>query len=289
MSEIAFLGTGTMGLPMAANLAGRGLSVRAWNRSRERAEPLREHGVELAGEPADAARGAEIAITMLSAAPAVLDVAAEAVGELARGATWIQMSTIGTEGTSQCAELAERHGVTFVDAPVLGTKQPAEQRQLVVLASGPPEARERCRPVFEGVGQRTLWLGEAGAGTRLKLVVNAWLVGVVGVLAETIAMAEGLDLDPQSFFEAIDGGALDLPYAKLKGAAMVNRSFDSSFRLSLARKDAELALTAARDADLEAAVLQSVLRKLREAEGLGHGDEDMSAVYLAMAPTEDAA
>src|SRR5205807_1209873 len=116
--------------------------------------------------------------------------------------------TIGVAATERCASLAADAGVSFVDAPVLGTKAPAEAGELVVLASGPDEARESCDPIFDTVGKKTLWLGEAGAGTRLKLVTNAWLVAVVEGIAETFAFAEGLGVDPSSFLEAVAGGPL---------------------------------------------------------------------------------
>jgi 3-hydroxyisobutyrate dehydrogenase len=285
MASVAFLGTGTMGLPMARHLMNSGLELRAWNRSPERARPLAEEGAELFDDPRAAARGAEVMVTMLSDADAVLETASPALGELADGAVWIQTSTIGIAGTERCRELAQRAGVQLVDAPVLGTRQPAEEAKLVILASGARSVRDRCQPLFDAIGSRTIWLGGAGAGTRCKIVVNAWIVGLVAVLAETISIAQALDVDPQSFFEAVQGGALDLPYARLKGKMMIERSFDdASFRLALARKDADLVLAACADAGLEVPVMEAVAARLRRAEDAGHGDEDMAAAYLAPSP-----
>jgi 3-hydroxyisobutyrate dehydrogenase len=285
MTTIAFLGTGTMGEPMARNLIDAGFTVRAWNRSPDRARPLGESGAEVLEDPAEAAAGAQLIITVLSDADAVLETAEAALQDVDGDALWLQMSTIGIDGIQRCAELAEREGVTLVDAPVLGTREPAEQGKLVILASGPAEARERAQPVFEAVGQRTLWLGEAGRGTRAKVATNSWVVGVVGVLAETIALFEALDVDPENFFEALDGGALDLPYARLKGAAMIKHSFDDpAFKLALARKDAELILEAASAQGLELPILEAVTQRLRRAEADGHGEEDMAATYWVSAP-----
>ena len=286
MTTVGFLGTGTMGLPMARNLLKAGFAVRAWNRSPQRARPLAGEGAEVLEHPGGAAEGAEMLVTMLSDADAVLDVAPAALDGLTEGSIWIQMSTIGVEGTERCRELARRSGTTLVDAPVLGTRQPAEQAKLVILASGPQEARVRCRPLFDAVGARTTWVGEAGAGNRCKVVVNSWIVGVVSVLAETIAVAQALDVDPQNFFAAIEGGALDLPYARLKGRAMIERTFDdAAFRLALARKDAELVLAACADAGIELPVLEAVAERLRRAERDGHGDEDMAATYWVSVPS----
>jgi 3-hydroxyisobutyrate dehydrogenase len=285
MSTIAFLGTGTMGLPMAHNLVSAGFQIRAWNRSRDRAEPLRDAGAEVFDEPGEAARGAATIVTMLSDAVAVLDTAPAALEAAGEDVTWLQMSTIGVEGTERCVEIAENAGATLIDAPVLGTREPAQKGELIVLASGPDAAHAACQPVFDAVGKRTLWLGEAGGGTRLKVVVNSWIVGVVNVLAETIALAQAVGVDPQRFFDAVQGGPLDLPYARLKGAAMIERAFDDpAFRLALARKDADLVLDAASEHGLDLPVMEAVVRRLRAAERDGHGDEDMAATYWATVP-----
>jgi 3-hydroxyisobutyrate dehydrogenase len=284
MPVIAFLGTGTMGLPMARNLVNAGFDVRAWNRTVDRAEPLRELGAQIVQTQDQAAQGAELLITMLSDAEAVLEVAQPALQSLGPDGLWLQMSTIGLEGTDQCADLAADAGAAFVDAPVLGTREPAEQAKLVILASGPSASRERCQPIFDALGDRTMWLGEAGQGTRCKVVVNSWIVGTVGVLAETITLAETLDIDPREFFEAVKGGPLDLPYARMKGAEMIERSFeDPAFKLSLSRKDSELILDAAKQAGLEVPIMEAATERLRKAESEGHGDEDMAATYWATA------
>jgi 3-hydroxyisobutyrate dehydrogenase len=217
---------------------------------------------------------------MLADADAVLETAAVAFAAVDRDTTWIQMSTIGVEGTERCRELAAQRDVTLIDAPVLGTRAPAEQGKLIVLASGPEDRRAGCEPIFAAVGARTEWLGEAGAATRLKVVINGWLVGVVGVLAETITVARALGVDPERFFAAVEGGPLDLPYARTKGAAMVAESFDdASFRLALSRKDGDLLLAAVAGAGLEIPILQAVVQRLRDVEAAGHGDEDLAATY----------
>jgi 3-hydroxyisobutyrate dehydrogenase len=279
-----------MGFAMARNLARTGLEVLAWNRTTEKAEPLAAEGATVVGEPSAAVSGADLLVTMLSDADAVLDAAAPALRALPGPAIWIQTSTIGIEGTDRCLAVARDADVTFVDAPVLGTREPAEKAQLVVLASGPAKARTRCEPVFDAIGKRTLWLGEAGAGTKAKIVVNSWIVGVVGVLAETIALAQALQLDPGLFFEAVEGGTLDLPYARIKGQAMIERQFgDPAFRLSLSRKDAELVLAASGGAGLELPVMRAVTERLVRVERGGHGDEDMAATYWASPPSSNGA
>jgi 3-hydroxyisobutyrate dehydrogenase len=196
---------------------------------------------------------------------------------------WLQMSTIGESGTQRCISIANKNGIGFVDAPVLGTRQPAEQGKLVILESGPEEARPRVQPVFDAVGQRTIRVGEAGAGTRLKLVTNSWVVSVVETGAETIALAEGLGVDPDLFFKAIEGSTLDLPYLRLKAGMMAKRDFTPSFRLKLAAKDASLVGESAVQHGLDLPVLEAIAERLSEG-AMEHGDEDLSATYLTSTP-----
>jgi 3-hydroxyisobutyrate dehydrogenase len=285
MSELAFLGTGVMGLPMVRNLNDAGFAVHAYNRTVSRAQSLQTDGVAVFDDPARAADGCPVMVTMLSEGDAVLEVATAALKATDGPETWIQMSTIGTPATERCQALADQCDATFVDAPVVGTRGPAEQGKLTILASGPEQSRPVAEPVFDAVGARTLWLGEAGAGTRAKVMVNTWVIGVVAALAETLALGEALDLDPEVLFEILDGGPLDLPYARIKGAMMTAGSFDDvSFALSLARKDAELAQDVAADAGIKLPALEGALARMLEAEQRGYGDQDMAATYRVSEP-----
>src|SRR3954453_2220443 len=246
---VAVLGAGgTMGLGMARNIAKSGLTVRAWNRTRERAEPLAGDGITVVDSPADAVDGADVILTILADGDAVLQTGEQALPHAADGALWLQMSTIGHDATDRCIAAAQEAGVGFVDAPVIGTKKPAEEGKLVVLASGPAEARDRVEPIFDAIGQRTMWVGEAGQSSRLKVAVNVWIVALVEGAAESLAIAEGMGLDPKLVLEAVEGGPLDLPYLQMKGGMMLERSFDASFKLALAAKDARLALKEATQA-----------------------------------------
>ncbi len=177
MTTVAMLGTGTMGAAMARNLIGKGFVVQAWNRTPARAEQIT--GATVASTPADAVRGAEVIVTILTDGPTVAGVITEAAPGLAAGQVWAQMSTVGVKATSELVELAAAHGLAYVDAPVLGTRQPAEAGALTVLAAGAPEVRPLVDPVFDAVGSRTVWLADDPAGaaaTRLKLVANTWVL-----------------------------------------------------------------------------------------------------------------
>ncbi|GHG43750.1 MULTISPECIES: NAD(P)-dependent oxidoreductase [Amycolatopsis] len=275
---VAFLGTGIMGAPMAANIAEAGLDVRVWNRTRAKAEPLSDVAT-VADSPSAAADGADILVTMLADGSAVAE-AFEAASP-ASGTLWLQMSTVGLDWTDRLAAMAEEAGVVFVDAPVLGTRQPAEQAQLLVLGSGPEESRPAATPVFDAVGMRTIWLGPAGRGSRLKLVMNAWVLALTNATAESLGLARALGLDPALFLETIKGGGLDVGYAHVKGGAMLAGEYPASFPAGLAAKDARLVVEAAGE-EVDVAGAKAVLAHLEAAVEAGHGDEDMAALYRAV-------
>ena len=268
---VGWLGTGVMGAPMAGNVAREGVTVRAWNRTADRARPLERSG-------------ADVAVTMLSDADATLAVAEAILPALSPDAVWLQAGTIGIAGIDRCADLAQRHGVALVDAPVLGTLKPAEDGNLVVLASGPGEAVERCSPIFRAVGQRTVRLGAAGEGTRLKLAVNVWVLALTQGTAEAIALAKGLGLGLDQLVEALDGGPTDAPYFRMKGKLMDDGEYPVSFSLKLAAKDASLMEAAAEDAGIDLPMIRAIARRLAEGVDAGHGEEDMAATYRLSDP-----
>lgn len=257
---MAVLGTGTMGAGMVASLRRADIDVRMWNRDASKAQALTSTGAEAFDDPAEAVRDADVVLTMVLDAAAVTDVIRRAAP--AAGTVWLQTSTVGIEGADRTVELARELDLVLVDCPVLGTKEPAEQGKLVMLASGPEEVRDRLGPVLDALGSKTLWLGEAGAGSRLKMAANAWLFMVTAGVAQSIALAQGLGLDPRQFLAAIEGGPLDTPYAHLKGEMMMAGDFPVSFGLTGAAKDARLirsALQAAGVSDrLGAAVLETM-------------------------------
>jgi 3-hydroxyisobutyrate dehydrogenase len=279
---VAVLGTGTMGAGMVRSLRRAGLPVRMWNRAADKARALTDTGAEACDSPADAVRGADVVLTMLFDTDAVLDVIRQAAPP--DGTTWLQCSTVGVDGAERTAAVAADLGLELVDCPVLGTKEPAEKGALVLLASGPESARAPLGPVLEALGSKTLWLGEAGAGSRLKMACNAWLFMITAGAAQSIALARGLGVDPQQFLAAIEGGPLDTPYAHVKGALMIDGEFPVSFALGGAAKDARLireALTTAGLSDrLDAAVLETMDAA---ADALGDPAEvDVSAVIAGL-------
>ncbi|MFI9355671.1 NAD(P)-dependent oxidoreductase [Streptomyces lydicus] len=282
--SVAVLGTGIMGAAMARNLARAGLDVRVWNRTRARAEPLAADGARVTDTPAQAVDGAAVVLTMLLDGDAVLAAMRQAAPSLAAGALWIQSSTVGTEGFAPLVRLAGEHRLSFVDAPVLGTKEPAEKGELTVLAAGPQDVRERAGQVFDIIGSRTQWVGEdaeSGAASRLKLVVNTWVLTVISGTGEVLGLAEGLGVDPRDFLSAVAGGALDLPYLRLKSETILSGNYPPSFTVSAARKDTRLITEAAREAGVRVDLATAAAERFRRAEEQGHGEEDASAAYFA--------
>ena len=284
--RVAVLGTGIMGSAMARNLVSSGLPTTVWDRSPAATVPLSEAGARVAASPAQAARDAHVVITMLPTADVVSSVVfAGGVAEaLAEGAVWAQMGTIGLSAT---ADIGSRLGrlrpdVLFVDAPVSGSKGPAEAGQLLILASGPPAAAAAVRPVFSVIGRKTVWLGEAGQGSRMKLIINAYMSILIEGVAEALELA-GLGIDDAELAEAIEGGPLDAPLADAKLHKMERGDFAPEFPLEWALKDVDLAIGAAGDGGLP--LLGALSRQWRAAVDAGHGRDDVSAARLALGGT----
>ena len=280
--KVAVLGTGIMGAPMTRRIAEAGHDVTAWTRTREKADGL---GATVADSPAEAVADAEVVVTMLADGPAVEEVMRDTVAAMREDAVWAQMSTVGMRAAEELAELAQAQNRVLVDAPVLGSRIPAEQGQLVVLAAGPEEVRERCEEVFRAISRATQWVGEgAPEGQALKLVVNSWILNSVENIAEIVALAEGLGVDPRRWLDAISGGAMDMQYAHMKGELILSGNLEPAFRLTLALKDAGLIVEAAEGAGLELPLPRLTRDQMARAFELGHGDEDMAATYFAAAP-----
>ena len=279
---VAFLGTGRMGGPMAANLARGGFSVRVWNRTISRAEALAADGAVVAASPADAVRGATVVITMLADGPATARAATGPDGFLsaAPGVIWVQMATVGIEWTDRLAGIAAARGAVFADAPVSGSEGPARAGQLTILASGPDEIRDILDPVFGVLGRATAWLGPAGNGTRTKLVLNNWLADLTETTAETLTFARRLGLDPAEIVDLLQSNPLGAPYATQKARSMLAGDFSPAFALKHALKDAELAAQAARASGATLTLTSALLPRWRDTAAGGHAEDDVAAVYL---------
>jgi 3-hydroxyisobutyrate dehydrogenase len=288
--RVAVLGMGIMGSGMARSLIRAGLPTTVWNRTQSATAPLVEAGATFAASAADAVRDAQVVITMLPTADAVAALVFDSglTEAFAPDAVWAQMGTIGAEQSIGLARrLAEvRPDVMFVDAPVSGTKGPAEAGELLILASGPSKARQQVTPAFDALGRRTLWLGGAGQGSRMKLVINSYMSVLIEGVAESLALARRLDIDPVQFAAAIEGGPLDAPIAAAKLDKMRRGDYATEFPLEWALKDVDLAITAASGTTLP--VLKALARQWRAAVRSGHGREDVSAAAVALGSADAA-
>jgi 3-hydroxyisobutyrate dehydrogenase len=279
---VTVLGTGTMGAGMVRSLRRAGLPVRMWNRDPEKARVLTGTGAEAFDTPAEAVAGADVVVTVLLDADAVLEVIREAAP--AQGTVWLQCATVGIEGSDRIVAAARELGLVLVDCPVLGTKKPAEDGALVMLASGPEDSRDTIAPVLDALGSKTLWLGEAGAGSRLKLACNAWVFMVTAGVAQSVALTRALGLDPRDFLAAIDGGPLDSPYVHIKSANMLDEDYPVSFGLTGAAKDARLIAAALQASGVSDRLTAAVLETMEAAIGRlpDPGAVDMAAVIAGL-------
>jgi 3-hydroxyisobutyrate dehydrogenase len=282
--KLAVLGLGTMGRGIASSALRNGISTVVWNRELDAARQMADQGAEVAPSAVDAVKGVDVVITMVTDTEAVTSIAVDlgVLDALPPGAVWAQMSTIGVEGTATVSSLVDkqRPDVLFLDAPVSGSKVPAEQGKLVIFASGSEQARPMVEPVFDAIGQRTVWLGPIGAGSRMKLVNNTLLAFSAEGVANSLALARRLGLDVRSVLDAFEGGPLISPWANGKISRIEGNDYSPEFPLALALKDVHLALE---EADPERfAVLARLAREWEQLVDQGLGNEDVTVVTRAL-------
>ncbi|WP_342753542.1 NAD(P)-dependent oxidoreductase [Pantoea sp. MBD-2R] len=277
--SVAVLGLGAMGHAFAANLLKNGFITWGWNRTKARGEDLQSAGLQLVDTPDAAVRQADVVISMLADAATTESVLQQATAALKKQAIVVQMGTIGVESTEKLiAQFSEqRPDVVLLDAPVSGTRTPAQNAQIVVLASGDRERAAHVEPVFAAISKGTKWLGKAGAASRMKLVVNAWLISMVQGLAESTQMAEEFGFTPDEFWNVLDGGPLAVPYVKGKLEMIKEGSYDPQMHLTWALKDVNLALAAAKNSELPG--LNLISEVWQDAVDAGYGEKDLSVIY----------
>jgi 3-hydroxyisobutyrate dehydrogenase len=276
--RVGLLGVGLMGSAMGHRLLDQGIEVSAWDRNPEQAGALEKRGAKRAERPAEVALGAGVVITMLPTASIVLDVVEPLLDGWPQETVWVQMSSVGAAEADQLTEVAEAHAVTLVDAPVSGSTHPAEEGQLTILASGPDSARASVDPVFEALGSRVLWVGEAGMGSRLKMAANHWMIAMTAALAESMHLCEAMGLDQRQFIELLDGGPLGSAYGLQKLDEMRRHEYPAGFPVRLALKDLELVREVEQSSQAAMPVLDVVLERFSSASE-DHADEDLASVY----------
>lgn len=278
--RVTVLGMGIMGVGMTHALLRSGHQVTVWNRTTERARPLADDGATVAETVDEAVADAEAVITMLYDAGAVRSVADSMLAAMQPEAVWLQASTIGPDAAVEFGQLADKAGIDYLDAPVVGTKAPAENGQLSTLVSGPEAAIDRVRPVLDAISAKITVAGDRpGPASALKLVCNAWISLLTSGIGQSVALAEAAGLDPQLFLSAIEGAAVDSPYAQLKGPMMINSSYTPpAFAVDGVIKDLGLIKGLADSAGIRTELIDAVREMFDRTSAAGHGEEDMAAV-----------
>jgi 3-hydroxyisobutyrate dehydrogenase-like beta-hydroxyacid dehydrogenase len=278
--NVAFLGLGTMGAPMAAHILARGHALTVWNRSRDRAASLVAAGATLAATPAEAARAADVVVTMLAdpaALHAVFDGSDGVLAGLGAGALVVDMSTVDPKSARELDAKVRARGGRFVDAPVSGTRKPAVDGTLLIMAGGEPADVERARPVLEAMG-RIVVVGGVGQGMAMKLVLNGLGAHMMTGFAAMLVLGARHGLAPRAMLEVIGGGAFSSPLYAGKGPRIFARDFSPDFKLSLMKKDQELVLATADALGYDMPSLRTIRDVLEQAVAAGFGDGDLSGV-----------
>ena len=278
---VGFIGLGTMGKPMALNLHKAGYELGVYNRSPEKTEPFKELDIPVFETPAELTENSDIIIIMVSDSDALIDVVLGYDGvqqSLAEGKTVINMSTVSHEATMEVDEAVGMKGARFIEAPVSGTKKPAEDATLTVLAAGDKELVEEQKRLLKTMGKTVIYCGETGQATYMKLTINLLLGNMMQALGETLVFGKKLGLKPSTILENIGSGPLNTPLFSMKGQMITERNFEKNFPVNLLLKDLDLVLDAARNNGVMLPLTSAAREAVNGANALGHGEEDMAAV-----------
>src|SRR4051794_5678447 len=280
--KVAFLGLGIMGRPMAGHLASAGFDLTVWNRTASRAEEFAsEHGVEAAATPAEAAAGADVAITMVPDTP---EVEAVLLGEsgvaegLGAGALAIDMSTIAPSASRSIAERLGERDIAFLDAPVTGSRPKAEDGTLTIMVGGPEEDFARARPLFEAMGEKIVHVGPHGHGELAKVINNTLAAINAAALGEALTMARAAGLDTDALLQVVKAGSGASAMVELKAVPMLEHDFEPLFKLEHMLKDVRHCIAEARALGVELRLAEIAERLYSEAGEEGLGEQDFAAV-----------
>jgi 3-hydroxyisobutyrate dehydrogenase len=279
---VAVLGAGALGAAIAARLGETGHEVRLWNRTPAKAAAAAADstGVAAVAKVTDAVRGASVVFTLLRDGAAVADVMETAIDALADDAVWVQASTVGPDSARTLTELAQAHGVAYLDAPVSGSTGPARNGKLIWLVSGSEDALELAEPTLKQLGAAVEHLGTGVEGSAVKVAVNAWMTAATVAMSDVLSLCDVLGVSHDLLAKVLEDGPLAMPYAQQKATAMDEHAYAAGFAIELARKD----LTLAAQAKPLSPLLQAVQQRLDQAIADGHGHEDLAAVDYQRSP-----
>jgi len=284
MKRIGFIGLGTMGTPMAQNIIRGGYDMVVYNRNASKCAPLKKEGALIADSPQEVAAECDLTLTIVSDPQAALAVSLGDDGVLkglSPGKGYIDLSTVDAATSQKIASAVTEVGARFLEAPVSGSKKPAEDGTLIILAAGDNGLYEEALPLFGLLGKAAHYFGDVGRGAMMKLAVNMVMGSMTVALSEGLTLAKGAGLDPAALLDVLDEGVVSNPLFRLKGPAMLRGEFTTAFPLKHMQKDMRLALEAGDDAGSTLPVANAANVKFLESLADGYGDEDMSAVFKA--------
>lgn len=289
MKNVGFIGLGAMGTGMAQNVAKAGYKLSVYNRTHARSIPFADQGIEVHTSPANLVKVNDAVIIMVTDPHALQVVLTGKDGILvglrdkpAGNTLIINMSTISPSATEEAAEQISEVGGRFIDAPVSGTVKPAQDGTLIILAAGNKEDLELATPLLESMGKAVIACGHTGQATRMKLVLNLILAGMMQSLAEGLSLAASQGIDGKAVLDAVNGGPLGAGLYQMKGNMMLGDDFQKQFPVDLMFKDLNLVLETAGQAKLPLPMTAAIRETFSAARGMGYGDEDMAAVIKVL-------
>lgn len=280
--EVGFLGLGIMGKAMSLRLLRHGFKVTVWNRTLSKCDELVENGASVGETPAAVIKKCKYTIAMLSDPSAALSVVFEKDGvleEICNGKAYIDMSTVDADTSTKINEAITGKGGRFLEGPVSGSKKPAEDGQLIILAAGEQALYNDVIPAFDVLGKKSFFLGDVGNGAKMKLVVNMIMGSMMNAFSEGLVLAGESGLSQQTLLDVLDLGAIAAPMFKLKGPSMIKSSFPPAFPLKHQQKDMRLALSLGDENAVSMPIAAASNEAFKKARSLGLGDHDFSAVY----------
>lgn len=279
LPAVAVLGLGAMGHAFAANLLKKSFTVYGWNRTPGRGDDLVSEGLVQRETAAQAVSDAQVIIAMLTDGDATLAAIRAIAPSCSQNATFCQMGTIGIQETADAIALLEtlRPDMLYLDAPVSGTKAPAENAQILVMASGDQQRAGAAQQVFDAISRGTQWYGDAGNSQKMKLVINAWLISMMQGVAESMQLAKQFGFTPGQLWETLDGGPLAAPYVKGKLEMIRKEDYTPQMQLQHALKDARLALANAPQGTMP--MMSEIVDMWSQASQGGLAEQDLAAVY----------
>mmetsp|Transcript_15109 Transcript_15109/g.37833 ORF Transcript_15109/g.37833 Transcript_15109/m.37833 type:complete len:288 (-) Transcript_15109:120-983(-) len=285
MVKVGFIGIGIMGRGMSLNLATKGFDLTVWNRSADKCADIVKAGAKQVGTPAEVIKACDITFACL-ADPAIAEAVAlgpdGVVAGMGAGKAYVDCSTVDEACSTKIGAAVVAAGGRFLEAPVSGSKKPAEDGQLIFLAAGDKGLFGECEAAFAAMGKKSLYLGETGAGARMKLVVNMVMGSMMNAFAEAMSLADAGGLQSQDLLDVLDAGAMSNPMFRLKGPAMAQGNYPAAFPLKHQQKDMRLALALGDSLDVSMPVAAAANESFKKAKAAGRGDDDFSAVHSVL-------